>query len=89
MKRAIAPTTLVIVFATVFVLGILPRAQADEQAIERWPDIEDAPTLAYRAASDSPPQELFSLSRPLSPALSLKSVGRPSTGEVILTQPRR
>ena len=30
MKRTIAPTTLVIVFATVFVLGILPRAQADE-----------------------------------------------------------
>ena len=27
MKRTIAPTTLVIVFATVFVLGILPRAQ--------------------------------------------------------------
>ena len=30
MKRTIAPTTLVIVFATVFVLGILPRAQAGE-----------------------------------------------------------
>ena len=30
MKRTIAPTTLVMVFATVFVLGILPRAQADE-----------------------------------------------------------
>ena len=30
MKRTIAPTTLVIVFATVFVLGILPSAQADE-----------------------------------------------------------
>ena len=30
MKRTIAPTTLVIVFATVFVLGIVPRAQADE-----------------------------------------------------------
>jgi hypothetical protein len=30
MKRTTAPTTLVIVFATVFVLGILPRAQADE-----------------------------------------------------------
>jgi hypothetical protein len=30
MKRTIAPATLVIVFATVFVLGILPRAQADE-----------------------------------------------------------
>src|SRR4029453_14950895 len=35
MKRTIAPTTLVIAFATVFVLGILPslrtRAQADER----------------------------------------------------------
>ena len=31
MKRAIAPTTLVIVFATLFVLGILPRAQAGER----------------------------------------------------------
>jgi hypothetical protein len=31
MKRTIAPTTLVIVFATMFVLGILPRAQADER----------------------------------------------------------
>jgi hypothetical protein len=30
MKRTIAPTTLVIVFATVFVLGILPKAQAGE-----------------------------------------------------------
>jgi hypothetical protein len=30
MKRAIAPTTLVIVLATVFVLGISPRAQAAE-----------------------------------------------------------
>jgi len=30
MKRTIAPTTLVIIFATVFVLGILPRAQAGE-----------------------------------------------------------
>jgi hypothetical protein len=31
MKRTIAPTALVIVFATVFVLGILPRVQAGEQ----------------------------------------------------------
>ena len=30
MKRTIAPTALVTVFATVFVLGIVPRAQADE-----------------------------------------------------------
>ena len=30
MKRTIAPTTLVIVVATVFVMGILPRAQAAE-----------------------------------------------------------
>jgi len=30
MKRTIAPTTLAIVFATVLVLGIVPRAQADE-----------------------------------------------------------
>jgi hypothetical protein len=30
MKRAIAPAALVTVFATVFVLGIPPRAQADE-----------------------------------------------------------
>ena len=30
MKRTIAPTTLVIVFAIVFVLGILPKAQAGE-----------------------------------------------------------
>jgi hypothetical protein len=30
MRRTIAPTTLVIVLATVFVLGILPTAQADE-----------------------------------------------------------
>ena len=30
MKRAVAPTTLAIVFATVFVLGIVPRAQAGE-----------------------------------------------------------
>jgi hypothetical protein len=30
MKRTIAPTTLVIVLATVFVLGILPKAQAGE-----------------------------------------------------------
>jgi hypothetical protein len=29
MRRTIAPTTLVIVLATVFVLGTLPRAQAD------------------------------------------------------------
>ena len=32
MKRTVAPTTLVIVFATVFVLGILPRAQAGEHS---------------------------------------------------------
>ena len=31
MKRTVAPTTLVIVFATVFVLGILPKAQAGER----------------------------------------------------------
>ena len=30
MKRAIAPATLAIAFATVFVLGIVPRAQAGE-----------------------------------------------------------
>ncbi len=30
MKRTIAPTTLVTVFATAFVLGILTRAEADE-----------------------------------------------------------
>jgi hypothetical protein len=30
MKRTIAPTTLVMVLATVFVLGILSKAQADE-----------------------------------------------------------
>ena len=30
MRRTIAPTTLVIALATVFVLGILPTAQADE-----------------------------------------------------------
>ena len=30
MKRTIAPTTLVIVFATVFVLGMLPGAEAGE-----------------------------------------------------------
>ena len=30
MKRTVAPTTLIIVFATVFVLGILPKAQAGE-----------------------------------------------------------
>ena len=30
MRRTIAPKTLVVVLATVFVLGILPRAQADE-----------------------------------------------------------
>ena len=31
MKRTIAPTSLVMVFATVFVLGVLPTAQAGEQ----------------------------------------------------------
>lgn len=31
MKRTIAPTTLAIVFATVFVLGIAPGTQADER----------------------------------------------------------
>ena len=31
MKRTIAPTTLVIVFATLFVLGIMPGAQAGER----------------------------------------------------------
>jgi hypothetical protein len=31
MTRTIAPTTLVIGFTAVFVLGILPRAEADEQ----------------------------------------------------------
>ena len=30
MKRTIAPTTLVMVFATMFVLGILPKAEAGE-----------------------------------------------------------
>jgi hypothetical protein len=30
MKRIFAPTTLVVVFATMFVLGIVPRAQAGE-----------------------------------------------------------
>lgn len=30
MKRTLAPTSLVIVFATLFVLGIVPRAQAGE-----------------------------------------------------------
>jgi len=31
VKRTIAPMTLVIVFATLFVLGILPRARAGER----------------------------------------------------------
>ena len=31
MKRTIAPTALVVVFVTMFVLGILPRVQAGEQ----------------------------------------------------------
>jgi hypothetical protein len=35
MKRTIAPTALVIVFATVFVLGILPRVQAGEPGERR------------------------------------------------------
>ena len=35
MKRTIAPATLVIVLATVFVLGILPRAQASEPGEHR------------------------------------------------------
>jgi hypothetical protein len=33
MTRTIAPTTLAIVFATVFVLGIVPRAQAGENEV--------------------------------------------------------
>lgn len=33
MKRTIAPLTLVIAFATVFVLGIVPRAQAAEDRV--------------------------------------------------------
>ncbi len=81
MKRTIAPATLVIVFATVFVLGIPPKAQADE----------------HRGCSDASLQGSFgftntgtniALPPPLA-ALSLKSVGRPSTGEVILTEPGR
>ena len=31
MKRTLAPRTLVIAFATVFVLGVVPKARADEQ----------------------------------------------------------
>ena len=85
MTRTIAPTTFVIVFATVFVLGIPPRAQAGQHSDEH----RGCSNASLRAVSDSPPQERFSLFRPLSPALSLKSVGRPSTGEVIPTQPRR
>ena len=30
MKSTIAPTTLIVIFAAAFVLGVLPRAQADE-----------------------------------------------------------
>jgi hypothetical protein len=50
---------------------------------------KNALTLPYKAASDTPARELFSLplSRPLMPALSLRSVGRPSTGKAILRQP--
>jgi hypothetical protein len=72
MTRTIAPTTLVIGFAAVFVLGILPRPRLMSK--------ENAPTKACAAASDSPASELFSLSRPRWPALSLKSAGRPSMG---------
>ena len=67
MKRTIAPTTLVIAFATVFVLGVLPWL--------RLMSTEDARTPAYAAASDLPAQERISLSRLLSPALSLE-IGR-------------
>ena len=72
----------VVLFATVFVLGIAPKARAGR--------MKNAQTLRYRAASDTPAQELFSIpmSRPLLPALSLRSVGRPSTGRAILTQPQ-
>jgi hypothetical protein len=81
MKRTVASKALVAVFVTVFALGIPPKA---------WPmTIGDAPTAACRAALDSPAQELFSLSRPLTPVLSLKSVGRHSTATGVPREPRR
>ena len=82
MKRTIAPTTLAVV--------VHDRVRSGHRCLGlRLVRIENAQTPACRAASDSPAQELFSLSRPLWPALSVRSAGRPSTGKVILTEPRR
>lgn len=81
MKRIMPPTTLVVVLTTLFVIGNTSRARQESR--------QSAPTRACAAASDSPTQEPISLSRHLSPALSLRSACRPSTGEGTLTQPRR
>ena len=81
MKRAMTPTTLVTVFATAFALSILPKAQAGEH-------IECSTASLQGSFGFTSTGTLLALP-PLRPALSLKSVGRPSTGKVTLTQPRR
>jgi len=78
MKRTIAPATLVIAVVTVFVLGIRPRAQADE----------------HRGCSDASLQGSFGFTSigtllALPPPFAGPFGGRPSTGKAIPTEPRR
>ena len=81
MKRRMAPTTLVIVFATVFVLGMAPRAQADE--LKQCSDASLRGSFGFTSIGT-----LLAL-RPRWLARSVKSGGRRSTGEAIRTQRRR
>jgi hypothetical protein len=85
MKRTIAPTTLVIAFATVFVLGILPSLRTRAQADERRECSNASLQGSFGFTSTG---TLLALPAP-SAALLARSVGSPSTGKVILTQPRR
>jgi hypothetical protein len=82
MKRTIAPTLLAAVFATVFFVGIVPRAEAGVD--KECSDVTLRSSFGYTSTGTL----LDTYARPLLLALSLRSVGRPSTGKVILTQPR-
>ena len=79
MKRTIARMTFVIVFAIVFVLGIVPGAQAGECSNATLHG-----SFGYTATGTLLPAAV----RPHLSALLVRLVGRPSTGMEIQPQPR-
>jgi hypothetical protein len=83
MKRTMAPTVLAIAFATMFVPGIVPGAQADEQGIEVKARHRGCSNASLQGSFGFTATGIFSRSRDHLPALSRKSVGRPSRGEAI------